>query len=185
MAGRIDNDRFKKLLEAFPSKAIEVLYGMWFEKLVMFSVRYTHDRQVSQDIVQEAFVCLWKNRSRFCNGHHQSVRTFLYTVVRNKSMSSYKHRFRREMRQAKFLMKLYGNGSEAPSVIVEKDHRGLITELLKYLPDRERECIFLQSCIGLSVRQISRYLNISGKAVEGNLYRARKRMRKFWLMRTG
>ena len=43
-----------------------------------------HDKEQTEDVIQEAFVLYWKNRVNFNN--LLAVKTYLFTVVRNKVM---------------------------------------------------------------------------------------------------
>ena len=73
MSGRIDNERFRKLLLSLPGKALEILYDQYFLDLFRMAKFLTHDDNVAEDIVQETFVHVWENRKKLGRHHEKSI----------------------------------------------------------------------------------------------------------------
>jgi RNA polymerase sigma-70 factor (ECF subfamily) len=66
-------------------KAFEQLFELFYPPLLNYANRYTDDRSMSEDIVQEVFVSLWENRQVLHITH--SIRNYLLVTVRNHCLN--------------------------------------------------------------------------------------------------
>src|SRR5690606_18793022 len=69
---------------------------------VKVAFELTHCREVSHDLVQDAFAHIWLNAKKLARHHERSILHYLVKVVRNKSISYYKERMVINKRMAKF-----------------------------------------------------------------------------------
>ena len=44
--------------------AFKYLFNLFYDRLVAYITTYTHDKIESEDIVQQAFISLWENKSK-------------------------------------------------------------------------------------------------------------------------
>ncbi len=147
------------------------LYTTYYEKLCVFSLNYTSDKDLAQDIVQDTFMYIWDNRKKIMIT--TSIHSFLYKVVYNKLMDSY----RGKKKMDKSLLSYY---NEAIGKVVESDsdYKDLrlkkLEECLQLLPKR-CQLVFLEKKVsGLKNKEIANNLNISLKTVEGHIARGYK-----------
>ena len=64
--------------------AFKELHEELYQRMFYYVYKMLHDKEQTEDIIQEAFVLYWKNRVNFNN--LLAVKTYLFTVVRNKVM---------------------------------------------------------------------------------------------------
>ena len=67
----------------------EKLFRHFFQPLVQFSNRYVQDVQLSEDIVQDVFLNVWKNRKSIqsdCN-----IKAYLFTATKNQALKKLRH----------------------------------------------------------------------------------------------
>ena len=64
--------------------AFKELHEELYQRMFYYVYKMLHDKEQTEDVIQEAFVLYWKNRVNFNN--LLAVKTYLFTVVRNKAM---------------------------------------------------------------------------------------------------
>ena len=69
--------------------AFKKLFDDYFPILCVFSFHYVEDKEVCKDIVQESFLSYWERKENFDD--LLKVKSFLYTVTRNKCLNHLKH----------------------------------------------------------------------------------------------
>jgi RNA polymerase sigma-70 factor (ECF subfamily) len=156
------------------SKAYDFLMDSFYKKLCSYAYTLSHDHFVSEDIVQNVFVEVWSNKKNINPSF--SIKSYLYKSVYNEFINQY-----RKNKPVFFLEKKY---LESVDLVVENKHENL-DELLKLvdkeinkLPSKCRQVFLLNKKEGLTHLEISEYLNISTKTIEGHMTRAFKILRE-------
>lgn len=182
MAVNIDNERFRKLLQAYPAKAIEILYNLLGKSLLNLAKKWINDQEAAEDIVQETFLYVWKNSQRLAQYHDQSIEHYLVKIVKNKSITFYTQSKKLEVERMKWIGDQFSsipeNGME--SKLIETEIIREIRQVIATFPKRERQCLLMKIDDELTTAQIASTLEVSPKAVERSLTSARKRLRKHW-----
>lgn len=174
MAPGPDNDRFRKLLRAYPLKAITILRAHYGPRLLGFSARLTGNPVAAEDIVHDTFLHVWEHHHKLAQHHQQSIENYLVRVVRNKSITYYK-----KSRHLVFDETCLRAQTDSPeATFVHQQLMRVIRELIDTFPPRERLCMSLW-LDGLNADQIASQLKVTVKAVEARLTTARKRLRKW------
>ena len=65
--------------------AFEALFAVYYEPLVRFAFGYLKGRAPAEDLVQDIFLSLWEQRSRW--DVRDAVHTYLYKMTRNRSLN--------------------------------------------------------------------------------------------------
>jgi len=176
----IDSERLRKLLLAYPAKAILYLYDLYFDHLVTISGKLTHNDKASQDIVQETFIHVWERYEWLGQQHDQSIERYLLKVVRNKSITYYKKNLRISESRIKYFQdnpeNLVEDSAEVGWIVLEV--RNEIRRVISTFPPREKECYLMSRDENMSNEQIAQRLKISSKAVERCITSANKRLKK-------
>jgi RNA polymerase sigma-70 factor (ECF subfamily) len=152
--------------------AINSLFLAYSKRLYNFAFAYLKTDGDSKDVVQDAFVSLWNNRSKL--REDTNLEAYLFTITRNSVISI----FRKKISEKEYLKYL------RDTVIVQHDendeqydyHRlsEHLVRLVNQLPE-QRQLIFRMSKEnGLSNKAIAEELNISIKTVEDHMTKARR-----------
>ncbi|HEY9007449.1 MAG TPA: sigma-70 family RNA polymerase sigma factor [Ohtaekwangia sp.] len=176
-----DNERIRKLLLSYPVGAMKLLYDEFHDSLLNISVYFTKDKEASKDIVQDTFYLVWKNREELGKHHERSIEHYLVRVVKYKSISYYKKTRQLNIDKLKFIQdQSDSRGIVAPFEfeLLENQILTQIRNFVSTLPKRQKECFLMQADQGRTVEQIGHALGITPKAVEKNLTRAKKAIRK-------
>ncbi len=174
MSSGLDNNRFRKLLRAYPLKAITILREHYGARLLGFSTRLTSDPIASEDIVHDTFLHVWEHHRKLAGQHQQSIEHYLVRVVRNKSIACYK-KSRHLVFDDSFL---HGQTEDPEQTFIQHQLMRVVRDVIDTFPGREQQCMSLW-LEGLNTDQIATKLKVTVKAVEARLTSARKRLRKW------
>lgn len=176
MGNEISIEITRRLKEG-DQKAFEIIFHAFYGALVNFSDDYLHDRETSRNIVQTVFMKLWEKRDSIIET--ESLKSYLYTLTRNETISHLRHlkvsrRFTAASQAAMEDLQLNQDALESLDFsgidlgMIEK----VILDTLDTMPERCREVFILSRYEGLKNQEIASKLDISLKAVEGNITRA-------------
>ena len=143
---------------------------LWADDVYRYAVQCCGDREQSKDLVQDAFEALWKNRSRV---EEPKGKSFLLSVVHNKSMSLLRHAVVHESVMAEMPQEIQAHPDE------RFDLREALQQALSQLPQIQREALQLKDVVGYSCQEIAEILAISETQVTVYLYRARVTMKRY------
>ena len=137
--------------------------------LYAFVRRYVGDADEAVDVTQETFVAAWRAIGRY--DPSRSFGVWLRAIALNKC--------RDHARRAKVRRLFLGAVAAEPPADTASDPDGdaalaRLDRAIARLPGRYREPLLLTTAGGLSHEEAGRVLNLSAKAVEMRLYRARR-----------
>ncbi len=138
------------------------IYNRHKDTLYTFCLYVTGDRQLSEDVVQETFLALMKNRHTL--KVESSLKGWLFICARNLTYNLLKRRPEPPYHAS--------NENSAASVETQL----FIENVLSRLTVDERELILLREHQQFSIRELSEMLDLSEEAVRVRLYRIRKKM---------
>lgn len=150
--------------------------------LLNYGLRFSTDRELLKDLLQELFMELWTRRQM---AQPDNVKAYLLGAFRNKI---YKERSRSE-RLPTFSELPFEGGPDAVDASVESiliqaethqhNHRR-IQHLLSALPKRQQEVIYLHYYEGLEADQVATVMGIGRQGVYNLLSRTLKDLRAAW-----
>lgn len=175
------DSRFRNLLYSWPEKAMVILYDHYYDDLIRIADMHTHDRRMSEDVLQEVFADVWEKRKVLGARRDESIQAYLIKAVSYHSIDAYRKYARTAAFQGQYLYEGRGEHVQNPVEVqmITAERQSFARLILSTLPLRERECLQLRIDHGLSVKEIAVRLNVSVKAVERSLTSARKRLKKF------
>ena len=153
--------------------AFDVLFKKYYAPLCRFAVMFTKDNDNADEVVQSFFVKLWQQRKML--KINSSVKSYLYTSVRNTSLNFIK----KEITRTNYELSYDENKEQSKEEIKNKDFAEIYNNAVKSLPNRTKEVYTLSKYEGLTYAEIAEYLQISAKTVENNMGIAFKKLREF------
>lgn len=139
------------------------------------------DRGAAEDLAQDVFIKVY----RFLPGYRgdSEFGTWLYRLTLNTIRDYEKMRRRRPATAVLETVKgWFGesrNGPEEQTIL--KEERETVAGLLRSLPDKYREILYLFHYRQMSYGEIAQLLDIPVKTVETRLYRGKKILKDQWL----
>lgn len=156
-------------------EAFRLLFVNFFPPLTVFAHRYVSDMETCEDIVQDTFLKIWKNRKKL--DITISTRNFLITTVRN-SCVDYLRKKESEERYYAFSSNNKEQLHDPNDILTLNELESMVTAALEKLPENIRETFIKSRFENKTYREIAEESNISVKTVESYMTRALKTLRK-------
>lgn len=138
--------------------------------LYRFAYWLARDRDVAEDVVQEALLRAWRSREALAT--EAAAKPWLLTIVRREHARLYERR-RFETVPVDELV-----GSESPELGVAEDQETLqVRRAILALEDDYREPLVMQVLLGHTTEEIAAQLGLTRGAVLTRLFRARQKLR--------
>jgi RNA polymerase sigma factor (sigma-70 family) len=149
------------------------------------AIGLVQDSGAAEDIAQDVFVTVFKSILSF--NQKSSLSTWIYRITVNKSLDHLRARNRQKTHG--FLGQLFHNDTgeaihdkpnfEHPGVQLEqKENARYLFEAIETLPDNQKTVFVLAHIEELPQKDIAEIMNLSVKAVESLLQRAKGNLRK-------
>lgn len=154
--------------------AYRMLVDRHLRSFLAFAARVIQDKIEAEDILQEAFVRVWKNAAKWDQERKTRFTTWFYRVVMNLCVD-----VKRKRKPTIELDEAYDIRSDRPisdEQLSDKQMAAKLAEALKQLPERQRMALTLCYLQGLANKEAAEVLDISIGAIESLLVRGRKKM---------
>lgn len=161
-----------RLVPNFTEEEFTALYNQLVPKLLAFAQKWSGDQTLAEDMVQEAFVKLWKKR--FEIDLNETTEHLLYTMVRNELINSYQKKLKE--RKVSSNLKIVQNDPTNEELQLEKLQN--LNRYIEELPPRCKEVFILSKREGLTYQEIAAELSLSVKSVEKHISKALRILRK-------
>jgi RNA polymerase sigma-70 factor (ECF subfamily) len=157
-------------------KEFESLFRSSYASLVRYAKTLIKDQDTAEEIVQDLFFRLWKNREKI--QIESSLNGYLFRSVHNKCLHYIEHNLVVE-RHAQEMSSRQPENQQTPSDILHyKELQARIANILEKLPERCGKIFYMSRFEGLKYSEIAEKLSVSIKTVESNMGRALKEFRK-------
>jgi RNA polymerase sigma-70 factor, ECF subfamily len=180
--GRVTDEDLILAFQNGDVSAFEEIVRRYRDPLFNFVVRLLGDAFFSEDIVQETFLRVYRNRHRY----HQVAKfsTWIYTIASNLAKTELR---RRKVRNF-FSISSKGEDEKDYDLIdsssdIERDVDGvlkseIILKEIDALPFHFKEAVLLRDIQDLSYEEISQILNVPLGTVKSRVNRGRSRLQK-------
>jgi RNA polymerase sigma-70 factor (ECF subfamily) len=167
-----------QLVRAGEPRAFEVVFDRHSGAAFSLAYRMCGRRAMAEDVVQEAFVSLWRSGARY-DAARGSVRTWVLSVVRNRAIDA----FRREGAKSSRDVGERGMAERMPAPeltdteVERRDDARQVREALVELPPDQRQVIELAYFGGFTHSQIADMLELPSGTVKGRMRLGLTKMR--------
>jgi len=146
------------------ARALEVLYDRYSGVVFSFALRIVSDRELAEEILQEAFFRAWQQGGNFSAGRGSFI-TWLLSITHNLSIDEIRKRRRRpqkadseEPEQILASVPDTGSGGDVEDEVWLGDLRDTIGVALAELPPAQRQAIEMAYFRGMTQREIAESL---------------------------
>ena len=152
------------------ARAFEVIFDRHAGAAFSLAYRMCGRRPLAEEIVQEAFVSLWRSTARY-DPSRGSVRSWVLRVVHNRTIDA----FRREVSSAshdvsdEWISDALPARERTEEEVERRSEARLIRSALKELPHDQRQVIELAYFGGFSHTQIADALGLPAGTVKGRM----------------
>jgi len=156
--------------------AFDVLYKKYSKRLYKFGYSILKSKEEAENLIQDVFLNLWENRQKV--EKNSSIQYYLFSIAYNSAISVIRKKTR-EANFIEFLRSLPEITEEAVNVELEYNElTNKLDEIIKALPQRQKEVYLLHRVEGLKYSEIAERLKISVNTIENHMSRALKTIRE-------
>lgn len=154
----------------------ENLFRSSYNALVNYARTILKDTDTSEEIVQDLFYVLWRDRTKL--KINSSLNGYLFRSVYNKCLHYIDHK-KVVMKHEADVRENPGNRYEDPvDQIQYRELHDKVSRIIERLPERCARIFCMSRFDGLKYTEIAEKLSISVKTVEANMGKALKEFRK-------
>ena len=153
----------------------EIFYH-YTSRIHPFIKKITRSEEVTEEIVQDVFVSLWKSREKLMEIDNYAA--YIFTIATNKTFNYLKSKARKEkhLNELAKVNKNFTNNTE--EAIELHETRELVGQLVRQLPPQKKLIYQLTREEGLSHGEIAQQLHISKNTVKNHLVETLKFLRE-------
>jgi RNA polymerase sigma-70 factor (ECF subfamily) len=151
-------------------RAFEVIFDRHSGAAFSLAYRMCGRRAMAEDVVQEAFVSLWRSGARYDRGRG-SVRTWVLSAVHNRAIDMFRREVVRTSRNVADdgLAERVESEERTDREVERRDDARLVRGALNELPADQRQVIELAYFGGFSHSQIAEMLELPAGTVKGRM----------------
>jgi len=156
--------------------AFEDLFRTWYSPLFFYSMSITGRPDVSEEIVQELFYQIWKNREKL--QIMKTLKSYLYGAVKNRSIQYIQRERTRAAGEDPEHSTSAREDTDPQQCLEYKELEEIINKTMKKMPPRRLKIFMLHREENKKYAEIAGDLSLSVKTVEAEIGKALKALRK-------
>ena len=171
------------LVEVGDAEALATLYDRHGRAAYSLAYRLMGEKQEAEDVVQEAFVKVWRSAGGYRVGRG-SVRTWILSIVHNRGIDQIRsHASRRRTQDKVEASTPTSEPSEAFSETWKNSQREQVREALNTLPQEQLKILELAYFSGYTHVEIAERLDLPLGTVKGRMRLGLRKIRDFFQAR--
>ena len=180
--GGVTDVQLAQQLAAGDVEALEVLYDRYGALAYSVSVRVLGDPGKAEDVVQEVFLKVWTNAARF-DGGKGSLRTWLLTAVRNRSIDQLRGRGAHERLEKEIpdFVSAAGPGADPWREVSLSIEREAVRQAVDSLPSDQKQAVELAYFGGYSHPEIAAMVRVPLSTVKGRMRLGMEKLHSYLL----
>jgi RNA polymerase sigma-70 factor (ECF subfamily) len=176
---RLADEELMDLLADGDPRAFEAIYDRHGGAAFSLAYRMVGDRTAAEDIVQEAFLSIWRSRVRY-QRERGSVRTWVLGIVHHRGIDGLRRNNVHQRRRAS--AEGIEEWKEAPDrtdlEAIQRDQAQTVREALRALPEQQGRVIQLAYFGGFTHTQIAEMLDMPVGTVKGRMRLGLEKLRR-------
>lgn len=155
--------------------AFSELFEAMSPHLIRFAWRITRDEDAAEDIVQEAFLKVWRTRHRL--DERRSLKALLYTIVRNLALNAI--RSVQSHASPSDTIAEFEEDAQAPAdVVLDAEDLGRrLDAWISEMPERRKEAFVLSRYHGMTHEEVADCMGLTPRTVNTHIVLALKYLR--------
>ena len=166
-------------LKAGDQIGFNLLFKEYYRRLHFFALQYVLHSDAADNLVQDTYIALWKNRKNIKANQEAALLSWLYTVLKNNCcqylrQKKARHEYSTELLQEQGELDIAGLELLDTSEQTLHEINTIVEGTLEKLTPQCRRVFEMSRFVGLKNKEIAYELSITEKAVERNMTRALK-----------
>ena len=159
--------------------ALEILFSRYGRACFGLAKRILVDEQLAQDVVQEVFLAIWRDASRY-DAAKGGFSSWLLSMTHHKAVDSVRREetLRKRRTSAELLETRESDAPKVDDQVWSSMRRARVREVLQTLPDAQREALTLAYFGGYTQREIAGLTATPLGTVKTRMLAGMRRMRE-------
>jgi RNA polymerase sigma-70 factor (ECF subfamily) len=162
-------------IKAGHQHSFSILVDRHHQKYYQLAYRYTAQKEAAEEIVQDAFIKLWKNPYIWDDSKNTKFTTWFYRIIVNLALD--------KKRQFKFWplpenTEIADKGPSQDDILEKEETQLLLEKNIMSLPDRQKTALHLCYYESVSHKEAATIMKISLSALESLLMRAKSTLKQ-------
>jgi RNA polymerase sigma-70 factor, ECF subfamily len=172
------DEELMQLVYRSRADAFEVIYDRHADAAFSLAYRMCSQRALAEDVVQEAFLSLWRSQARYDRGRG-SVRTWVLGIVHNRAIDLLRRRAVRErgIVHEEGIEERVAAPERTDQEFARREEARQVREALEQLPGEQSQVIELAYFGGLTHTQIASMLDTPVGTIKGRMRLGLEKMR--------
>ena len=174
----VDDADLLRSMQAGDQRAVAVLYDRYGGNAYGLAFRITKDGTLAEDVVQDAFLSVWKQAGRF-DPNRGHVKSWLLTIVHHKAIDAVRRRTTRNERTLpegpEEFIATYGRPYEEAAAAMDAD---AVRAAVRKVPEDQRKTIEMAYFEGLTHVEIAERMQVPPGTVKSRLRIGLAKMRE-------
>lgn len=166
-----------ELLKRGDKEAFSMLFNKYYKDLVLFGGHFLPYKNLCEDIVQNIFLKLWKDRETLLID--TSLKSFLLKSVQNSCLDEIRHKGVVQDYTSYSYLHITNENIDTEHYVLYSDLQDHLTEALKKLPEVCKQAFELSRLEGLKYIEIAEKLSVSERTVEVRIGKALTLLRQY------
>jgi RNA polymerase sigma-70 factor (ECF subfamily) len=167
-----------QLMRRGDSRAFEIVYERHASAAFSLAYRMTGARIAAEDVVQEAFLSLWRSNARY-DRSRGSVRTWVLGIVHNRAIDALRRSVVHDRRRAsdEGIEERFEAKERTDVEVARRDEAREVRTALKALPAEQQKVIELAYFGGFTHTEIAKMLETPVGTIKGRMRLGLEKMR--------
>lgn len=154
------------------NEAFAILFERHKDFIYRLAIGFTGDPDLADEITQEVFVRMYQGRKRW--QPRAKFTTWIYRMTLNTS----RELLRKRKRERTILDKVKRETPAQPGSLPENACGSELNNVLRILPDRQREAVVLRFYEKLSIKETAKVMGCRQGTIKSHLHKAMKNLRQ-------
>lgn len=174
MAENPGNEHFIEALQQGSEEAFTEIYQRYWYKMFLVAFRKLQDKEAAEEIIQDIFMRLWKERS---TAKIVNLDYYLFAAVRYEVISHIRSKVLTERYPENAFDFASLSECNTENQLALKELLSQIDKSLHFLPEKSGEIFRLYKLENWPINRIAKHFDLSEKAIEYHLTKATKSVR--------
>ncbi len=167
------------LVQEGSTRAFELVYDRHGGAAFSLAYRMVGNRVVAEDVVQEAFMSIWRSRMRY-ESERGSVRSWVLGIVHHRTIDALRRNLVHDRRRtsAEGIEERHEAPERTDVEVARREEATTVRDAIQTLPDQQTKVIELAYFGGFTHTQIAEMLNMPVGTVKGRMRLGLEKLRR-------